>query len=481
MKTTRSKVYFLLLAGFLLISMQLFSQATIRDGQFELQIDLRMSENEQMEFARQYDIDTLIMQAVFQKNFNFINDSTQWRAKILKPELVLLTKNLSLENDGIKQSFSDIVLSHLFGSNDDPPSPPQPRFANYGVNKLSSHRAFRLIDGQSCFMLTSFMNAKKVMLAGSFNNWNTMGLPMQKTDSGWVSCLSLEAGKYTYKYIVDGRWMADPGNLQEENNDQGTTNSIVFVYNHAFELKAATEASKVFLAGSFNDWRSDELSMKRTKDGWKIPLYLREGMHRYKFVVDGKWITDPDNPQEKADEMGNINSVIGIGEALYFELNGFESAQKVVLSGNFNNWNKHELVMNRVESGWELAYNLAPGNYEYKFIVDGRWIKDPLNPYTIGSGDYENSVVAFQANHIFVLNGFEDAGEVILSGTFNGWNEQGYRMKRKNGNWIFPIYLYPGRYSYKFIVDGKWITDPDNPYFEENDFDTENSVIWIKP
>ncbi|MBZ0242838.1 MAG: glycogen-binding domain-containing protein, partial [Bacteroidales bacterium] len=232
----QSKIYFLLLAGLLLISMQLFSQATIRNGQFELQIDLGMSENEQMEFALQYDIDSLIMQAVFQKNFDFINDSTQWRAKILKPDLVLLTKNLSLENDGIKQSFLDIVLSHLLGSNDDPPLPPPPGFADYGVNKLSSHRAFRIIDGQACFMLTSYMNAKKVMLAGSFNNWNTMNLPMQKTDSGWVTCLSLEAGKYTYKYIVDGRWMADPGNLQEENNDQGTTNSIVFVYNYAFEL-----------------------------------------------------------------------------------------------------------------------------------------------------------------------------------------------------------------------------------------------------
>lgn len=478
MRIIQSKLYLLLLTACLLISMQLFSQATIRDGQFELQLDLSMTAVERIEFARLYDIDSLIIQAVFEKNFNYINDSTEWHAKILKPELVLLTKNLSKKTTDFSQTFSEIVLSHFFQDND---IDPQVNYALYGINMLSDYRAFRVIGEESCFMLNTFKNAKSVMLAGSFNNWNTMSHPMQKTDSGWVSCLALEAGKYTYKYIVDGRWMADPGNLMEENNEQGTTNSIVFVYNHTFELKATSQASKVYLAGSFNNWRSDELKMKHTKNGWQIPLYLREGSHNYKFIVDENWITDPENQRQQTDENGNINSVIGIGDVLLFSLDGFESAQKVVLAGNFNNWNEHELSMQPVKSGWELAYNLAPGNYEYKYVVDGRWIKDPRNPYTSGTGDYENSVVAFQPNHTFVLSGFEDASEVLLTGTFNGWNEQGYRMQRKNEGWVFPIYLQNGRYSYKFIVDGEWITDPDNPYFEENEFDTGNSVIWIKP
>ncbi len=82
-------------------------------------------------------------------------------------------------------------------------------------------------------MLNTYKNAKSVMLAGSFNNWNTMSHPMQKRIVDGVLS-PLEPGKYSYKYIVDGRWTADPGNYQEENNDQGTTNSIVFVYNYAF-------------------------------------------------------------------------------------------------------------------------------------------------------------------------------------------------------------------------------------------------------
>ncbi len=43
---------------------------------------------------------------------------------------------------------------------------------------------------------------------------------------------------------------------------------------------------------------------------------------------------------------------------------------------------------------WSLFYPLEPGSYEYKFIVDGRWIPDPLNPLSKPDGfDDINSVV----------------------------------------------------------------------------------------
>jgi len=52
-------------------------------------------------------------------------------------------------------------------------------------------------------------------------------------------------------------------------------------------------------------------------------------------------------------------------------------------------------------------------------------------------------------------------------------------MQQRSNGWIFPIHLPPGRYAYKFIIDGEWIVDPDNPYYEENEYDTDNSVLWI--
>ncbi|MBU2556276.1 MAG: glycogen-binding domain-containing protein [Bacteroidetes bacterium] len=478
MKKIQLIIPLLLLFSLFAGNLKLYSQARIHNGWFELQVNLNISKTEQLEFGQQYNLDTLIIKRLFDEDFRFINDSTEWKLEAIKPGLVLLAKKLSAKSPEPPPPLSEIILSELYTSAD---YFPVIQDVAYGVNNLSNHRSFRMIENKACFMLTAFENANKVILSGSFNNWNTMEHSMQKTDSGWVSCLSLEAGKYSYKYIVDGRWMADPGNLTAEANEQGTTNSVVFVYNHQFDLKAHKAASSVFLAGTFNNWRPDELKLSRTDDGWKLPLYLREGTHAYKYIVDGQWINDPENPDQRPDGRGNLNSFIGIGDELLFVLNGFKSAENVILTGDFNAWNEHELTMNRTDSGWELAYTLAPGNYEYKYIVDGRWILDPHNPYSTGSGDFENSFIAFQPNHVFALNGFVSAKEVLISGSFNDWNENGYHMLRKKNNWVFPIFLKPGRYSYKFIVDRQWITDPDNPYYEKNEFGSDNSVLWINP
>ena len=54
-------------------------------------------------------------------------------------------------------------------------------------------------------------------------------------------------------------------------------------------------------------------------------------------------------------------------------------AKQVSLSGDFNGWSKDAAPMTREESGyWKTTLTLAPGRYEYKFVVDGEWIPDPL-------------------------------------------------------------------------------------------------------
>jgi hypothetical protein len=130
--------------------------------------------------------------------------------------------------------------------------------------------------------------------------------------------------------------------------------------------------------------------------------------------------------------------------------------------------------------GWFLPYVLAKGNYEYKFIVDGKWIIDPSNPYSTGGGDTENSYITYKPNHIFELDTFPDARQVIITGSFNGWSTENYRMTKMDGKWIFPIRLMPGKHTYKFIVDGNWILDPKNELWEENEYNTHNSVLWME-
>lgn len=69
------------------------------------------------------------------------------------------------------------------------------------------------------------------------------------------------------------------------------------------------------------------------------------------------------------------------------------------------------------------------------------------------------------------------ARNVILAGDFNSWKETKMSTKKKDGGlWKAGVNLKPGKYEYKFIVDGEWITDPTNTNTTNSSLGTLNSV-----
>jgi 1,4-alpha-glucan branching enzyme len=55
------------------------------------------------------------------------------------------------------------------------------------------------------------------------------------------------------------------------------------------------------------------------------------------------------------------------------------SAQHVCVAGTFNDWKPEENPLRRSAFGeWETTLLLAPGDYEYRFLIDGEWAADPL-------------------------------------------------------------------------------------------------------
>jgi hypothetical protein len=444
-------------------------------GNFVLTVDLRWDQAKQKEFAQLYNLDTLEVKLIFEGRFKQLADSTEWTPRLLRPGVIELSRPLAQEvSTGLD---SRLVLFEDF----DPKGTfAKPEAAVFGANKLTKEGVIICRDGRCCFFLPGNRDAKKVYLSGSFNQWSTRQQPMQKTDSGWISCLELEAGKYLYKFIVDGRWQHDPNNRLKEKDGHRGYNSVLFAENHTFRLKGYQQARRVFVTGSFNNWNEKDQPMLRVKDGWELPVFLGKGTHAYKFIVDGEWMTDPENPNFRPDGRNNLNSFLGIGDTLMFTLKGFTDARNVVLSGTFHNWNRDELLMEKTAEGWVFPYVLGPGNYEYKFIVDGRWMTDPANPIINGEGDFANSFISFLPNYTFSLAGRQDASKVLVSGSFNNWSHHGYQMIREGNDWVLQLHLDPGRYSYKFVVDGAWILDEANPLWEENEFGTGNSVIWVK-
>ncbi|MFH0760601.1 MAG: hypothetical protein V2A67_03765 [Bacteroidota bacterium] len=449
----------------------------IVDGKTVFHLDTRWTLAQRSQLVRQYSLDSTLVAEALRGVPEIIVDGTIWVTRKLEGGLIELAKTTdhladlgTLLNRVIM--FNDQWLNPDIQTNADGPS--------YGVNKFTRTGIFTYQDSIATINLPGYGWAQSVFLSGSFNDWSTGQTPMTKTGTGWTINLRLGPGYYPYKYIIAGRWTQDPNNQNREDDLNGGNNSVFYCYNYTFHLNGYTDARKVNLAGSFNGFNPNELEMIKTDQGWILPMYLRMGTYSYKFIVDGRWMTDPDNPVIRGDGRGNQNSFIGFGDSTLFKLSGFQDAQQVELAGSFNNWQWGELVMDKTDAGWQLPYALGPGNYEYKYIVDGRWITDPANPYTSGSGEMQNSFMAMKPNHAFVLDGFPEAQTVIVCGSFNNWQEDGYWMARIDGKWTFPICLKPGKYTYKFIVDGQWILDPGNSLWEPNEYGTDNSVVWIE-
>ncbi|TWI96699.1 AMP-activated protein kinase-like protein [Mucilaginibacter frigoritolerans] len=351
---------------------------------------------------------------------------------------------------------------------------------NYGINKFAKITVYELASGLTRFILPGYERSKRVFLSGNFNNWSTLKGLMKKADGGWLLDVKLEAGACEYKFITDGRWTTDPDNLIQTNDGAGNVNSVYYKYNYTFKLSGYSLAHKITVAGEFNNWNTDELSLGKKDNIWQLQMYLSEGKHLYCFMVDDQRITDPLNPHKENNIGGNLSSVLNIGEMVTFKLDGYSSAKNVTISGNFNNWDENTLQMQRVANRWILPETFPAGNYSYRFIVDGISMVDPQNPFTLFEKGEFKSFLALKPTHYFILKGFSSAKKVTIHGSFNNWEPHGYTMARKGDDWIIGFNLKPGKYLYKFIVDDRWILDPGNKFWEQNEFNTGNSVLWIE-
>lgn len=81
--------------------------------------------------------------------------------------------------------------------------------------------------------------------------------------------------------------------------------------------------------------------------------------------------------------------------------------------------------------------------------------------------------------HTFELSGRGQAGSVSVVGAFNDWNAGANPMQRVDDGWRATMALAPGRYAYKFVVDGSWEPDPTNPQTEADGHGGYNSILQV--
>ncbi|MEM6687157.1 MAG: hypothetical protein AAF617_15355 [Bacteroidota bacterium] len=173
--------------------------------------------------------------------------------------------------------------------------------------------------------------------------------------------------------------------------------------------------------------------------------------------------------------------------------------EMIAVAGEFNNWGEDQWIMTKIDQNrYEFCKKLADFDdefsWEFKFVINQQYWAEP-------EGDVENvseaknrkgkdlhvfnlkmytAYVSEDGNTKFFLKGYQKAEKVILSGSFNKWNEELFEMKKADDGWHLTLQLKPGIHEYKFIVDKIWIEDEANPNKKRNEFNHFNSVIEVK-
>ncbi|MCK5245797.1 hypothetical protein KAJ02_02670 [Candidatus Bipolaricaulota bacterium] len=110
------------------------------------------------------------------------------------------------------------------------------------------------------------------------------------------------------------------------------------------------------------------------------------------FLFVGLMLSDRFLPGSEAPRLSlqPVLSADGTQEVLFVmpALN----AKNVAVVGNFNAWEGTALSDSDGDGIWTASISLAPGRYEYAFIIDGRWWgQDPLaDEYIQSFGEYSS-------------------------------------------------------------------------------------------
>lgn len=174
----------------------------------------------------------------------------------------------------------------------------------------------------------------------------------------------------------------------ERHNATVVERGVLFTY-------ANRKAKKVLIAGDFTGWKT--AGMKRGKNGvWYYFLgeYDKRDSVRYKFKVDGLWISDPRNYDRDDDGNGSFVSLVrpfhsnesrqvsyrtlpdGSIEFRHYD----PRASLITVAGDFNNWDpEHDMMIRGDDNIWRLRKKLSRGQYRYKLVIDGEWKADVYN------------------------------------------------------------------------------------------------------
>ena len=129
----------------------------------------------------------------------------------------------------------------------------------------------------------------------------------------------------------------------------------------------------------------------------------------------------------------------------------------------------------------DVSYDTSTN--EVSFTPKNNFSGIELVPFKFNEEDYQVPVKLTKSQkYLFTYKPQAGEKQVNLFGQFNSWDRQNLPMKDSNGDGILEVEipLDPGRYEYKFFVDGREVVDPANPDKVPNGMGDFNSLRIIE-
>jgi len=306
------------------------------------------------------------------------------------------------------------------------------------------------------FKLTALPHTHSVQVVGSFNNWSKTADPMSDPDGDgtWEATLTLEPGDYEYRFLIDDMiWIKDPDNSSwggeysnsilrvtgpeqpdlknlKPDSKKIISTSLVNedntppVVDAGYTMIAALNSTVYLNSGCCYDPDHDPIRgytwkllakpagsrVKLNHDNHPFPDFKPDRVGRYVFslqIADGKTKSNLDSVDVYAFIKRDYPVEFNLSDSAFAAV--YEAAiESVAVAGEFNRWSATANPMSDYnhDGVWTAWLELDPGEYEYKFVVNGEhWITDPNNPVKVPDGwNGSNSVITASLNLAPVIN-----------------------------------------------------------------------------
>ncbi|MGB0424360.1 MAG: T9SS type A sorting domain-containing protein [Flavobacteriales bacterium] len=298
-------------------------------------------------------------------------------------------------------------------------------------------------------------------------------------------------------------------------------------YEVTFQVDVSNEdlnGNDVYLAGTFNDWCDNCLTMTALGNGqYTQTMTLQAGIHHYKFII-GSWETNPESfvggesCTVTTDETNRVTPSIDSDTTLdmvcfnscdaceiddpdagctnpdaenYNEL-ALEDGDQVYVAGDFNEWcgNCTELLDDNSDNIYTGTGVLPEGMNEFKYTING-WdgtveLFDGSESCVVQNGDNYNRQIEIQSYYTtsaYCFNECEECGiqipilivfqvemsnemvsddGVYIVGDFNDWNETATQLT-EIGSGIYQAAVFM---NVNESVDYKFLNGPDYAFEE---------------